>query len=70
LYDFETLAEILNACHYTPMHNMARQLRPFFLSIGAFLPDFEHGSGLGDCVDVGGRCPEEGERPDPAGDSE
>jgi hypothetical protein len=33
---------------------------------GAFLPDGEHGSGAGDCVDGGGRCPEKGERPDPA----
>jgi len=38
---------------------MARQLRPFF-SIGALLPDFEHGSGVGDCLDGGGCCPEQG----------
>jgi hypothetical protein len=36
---------------------MAWQLRPIFL-IGAFLPDFEHGSGIDDCVDGGGHCPE------------
>ena len=48
---------------------MARQLRPFFV-FGAFLPDGEHGSGRGDCVDVGGCCPEQGERPDPDGEIE
>ena len=32
---------------------MAWQLRPIFLT-GAFLPDFEHGSGNGDCIDGGG----------------
>ena len=26
--------------------------------IGAFLPDFEHGSGFDDCEDGGGHCPE------------
>ena len=48
---------------------MARQLRPFFV-FGAFLPDSEHGSGTGDCVDGGGCCPEQGERPDPDGEIE
>ena len=37
---------------------------------GAFLPDSEHGSGTGDCVDGGGCCPEQGERPDPDGEIE
>jgi hypothetical protein len=36
---------------------MAWQLRPVFPN-GAFVPDFEHGSGTGDCVDGGGHCPE------------
>jgi len=48
---------------------MAWQLRPIFLS-GAFLPDQEHGSGIGDCADGGGCCPEKGERPDPDGEIE
>ena len=39
---------------------MAWQLRPILL-IGAFLPDSEHGSGIGDCMDGGGHCPEKGE---------
>ena len=29
------------------------KLRPIYL-IGAFLPDFEHGSGIDDCIDGGG----------------
>jgi hypothetical protein len=36
---------------------MAWQAKADFL-IGAFLPDFEHGSGIDDCVDGGGHCPE------------
>jgi len=48
---------------------MARQLRPFFV-FGAFLPDSEHGSGRGECVDGGGCCPEQGEQPDPDGEIE
>ena len=34
---------------------------------GAFLPDQEHGSGFGDCVDGGGRCPEKENGPTPLG---
>jgi len=45
---------------------MAWQLRPIFL-IGAFLPDFEHGSGNGDYVDGGGYCPEKDNGPTPLG---
>jgi hypothetical protein len=45
---------------------MAGQLRPIFL-IGAFLPDFEHGSGIGDCVDGGGHGPEKDDGPTPLG---
>lgn len=36
---------------------MAWQLRPAFPNV-AFVPDFEHGSVIGDCVDGGGQCPE------------
>ena len=38
----------------------------FFLT-GAFLPDFEHGSGIGDCVYGGGCCPEKDNGPTPLG---
>src|SRR6266576_6517666 len=38
----------------------------FFLT-GAFLPDFEHGSGIGDCVYGGGCCPEKDDGPTPLG---
>jgi hypothetical protein len=48
---------------------VAWQLRPIFL-IGAFLPDFEHGSGIGDCVDGGGHCPGKDNGPTPAGETE
>jgi hypothetical protein len=48
---------------------MAWQLRPAFPN-GAFVPDFEHGSGTGDCVYGDGRRPEKGARPDPAGEIE
>jgi hypothetical protein len=34
---------------------------------GAFLPDAEHGSGSGDYVDGGGRCPEKENGPTPMG---
>jgi hypothetical protein len=34
---------------------------------GAFLPDPEHGSGIGDCVDGGGHCPEKDNGPTPLG---
>ena len=46
---------------------MAWQLRcPCFLN-GAFVPDFEHGSGIGDCVDGGGHGPETDHGPTPLG---
>ena len=32
---------------------------------GAFLPEVKHGSGIGDCVDGGGRCPEKENGPTP-----
>jgi len=38
----------------------------FFLT-GAFLPDFEHGSGIGDCVYGGRCCPEKDNGPTPLG---
>src|SRR5258707_15827488 len=38
----------------------------FFLT-GAFLPDFEHGSGIGDCVYGGGCWPEKDNGPTPLG---
>ena len=34
---------------------------------GAFLPDPERGSGIGDCVDGGGLCPEKDTGPTPLG---
>jgi len=45
---------------------VAWQLRSILL-IGAFLPDSEHGSGIGDCMDGGGRCPEKGNGLTPLG---
>ena len=38
---------------------MTWQLRSILLN-GAFLPDSEHGSGIGDCMNGGGHCPEKG----------
>jgi hypothetical protein len=38
-------------------HNVTWQLRSILLN-GAFLPDSEHGSGIGDCMNGGGHCPE------------